>query len=95
MEGEPPSPDDECARIRPFRYLDPENRDTISVSVSPYYAKITVNDREYFFFRETGEFDGAATMKNSGPVLIYDAGSPSYASSAPSRGRRPRSWRGR
>ena len=61
------------AIIQPFEYLDKETGDKITVSVSPYYSKITVNCREYFFFRETGEFDGAATIMHIGPVLIYEA----------------------
>jgi hypothetical protein len=43
------------------------------LDVSPRYSKITINDREYYFIRETGEFDGAATVfPITGPVLVYD-----------------------
>ena len=42
------------------------------MSVSPEYSKITVNNREYYFIRETGEFDGTATVEYRGPILIYD-----------------------
>ena len=62
------------AIIRPFEYRDDETRDKITVSVSSYYSKIMVNNREYFFIREMGEFDGAATIINpDGPILIYGA----------------------
>ena len=62
----------EWALIKPFEYVDEETGDRISVSVSPYYSKITVNKREYFFIRETGEFDGAATkIGRDGPTLIF------------------------
>lgn len=62
------------AKIEPFEYLDEVTGDKISVSVSPYYSKITVNKREYFFIRETGQFDGAATITGrDGPVLIFSA----------------------
>ncbi len=63
-----------AAVIQPFNYKDEVTGDTISVSVSPEYSKITVNHREYFFIRETGEFDGVATIEYSGPILIYDEG---------------------
>lgn len=60
--------------IAPFSYDDPETGDHIEVSVSPYYSKLTINKREYFFVLETGEFDGAATPKiERGPVLISEA----------------------
>jgi len=62
-----------AAVIQPFKYKDEETGDAISVSVSRYYAKITVNNREYYFFRETGEFDGVATVKYTGPILIFAA----------------------
>ena len=64
--------DDSVAKLKPFQYLDEETGDRISLSVSPYYSKLTINRREYFFFRETGEFDGAATIIGpDGPILIY------------------------
>jgi len=59
----------ELAAILPFTYYDPETGDKIRVSVSPYYSKMTVNRREYFFIRETGEFDGTATkIGPDGPI---------------------------
>ena len=61
------------AVIQPFKYKDEVTGDMISVSVSPEYSTITVNNREYYFIRETGEFDGTATIEYSGPILIYDA----------------------
>jgi hypothetical protein len=64
---------DDTALIRPFSYDDPETGNRVAVSVSPRYSKITINDREYYFIRETGEFDGAATVfPITGPVLVYD-----------------------
>ena len=61
------------AVIQPFEYEDAVTGDKISVSVSPEYSKLTINKREYFFFRETGEFDGVATVEETGPILVYDA----------------------
>jgi hypothetical protein len=63
----------EAAIIKPFSFDDPETGDRIAVSVSDLYAKLSVNDREYYFIRETGEFDGAATVLHKGPILVYSA----------------------
>ncbi len=63
----------ELALIRPFSYSDPETGDKIAVSVSDFYTKLSVNDREYFFVRENGTFDGTATAKHNGPILVYAA----------------------
>ncbi len=64
---------DEIAVIRSFSYDDPETGDKIALSVWSYYSKITVNNREYYFVRETGEFDGTATViQINGPVHIDD-----------------------
>lgn len=63
----------EAAIIKPFTYDDPETGDKIAVSVSDLYAKLTINDREYYFIRETGEFDGTATVLHRGPILVYAA----------------------
>ena len=66
-------PPDELAVIKPFSYDDPETGHRIAVSVSRHYSKLTVNDREYYFIRETGEFDGVATpIQGAGPILIYE-----------------------
>lgn len=65
-----PSPDT-MARIQPFSYDDPETGDRVAVSVSPEYTKLAVNSRTYYFIRETGEFDGAATEFHAvGPILV-------------------------
>lgn len=63
----------ELAFIKPFAYNDPETGDKIEISVSDFYTKLAVNDREYFFVRENGVFDGAATTKHTGPILVYAA----------------------
>ncbi len=68
MTGAP----ENLAVIKPFSYDDPETGDHVEVSVSPHYSKLTINKREYYFIRETGEFDGTATpTKEKGPVLIF------------------------
>lgn len=64
-------PSGDRAVIKPFAYDDPITGDHVEITVSPYYSKLTVNKREYYFIRETGEFDGTATpIKEKGPVLI-------------------------
>ena len=61
----------ELAFIKPFDYNDPETGDKIAISVSDFYTRLSVNDREYYFVRENGTFDGAATAKRTGPILVY------------------------
>ena len=63
----------ELAFIKPFTYNDPETGDKIAVSVSDFYTKLSVNEREYYFLRENGTFDGAATSRHKGPILVYAA----------------------
>ena len=63
----------ELAFIKPFDYIDPETGDKIAISVSDFYTMLSVNDREYYFVRENGTFDGAATAKHKGPILVYAA----------------------
>jgi hypothetical protein len=60
----------EVATIRPFELVDPVTGDMIAVSLSPFYSTITVNQREYLFVRETGEFDGVATTFHLGPTAV-------------------------
>ena len=63
----------ELACIRPFAYEDPQTGDKITIAVSDFYTKLSVNGRDYFFVRETGDFDGAASARPSGPILAYAA----------------------
>ena len=48
------------AVIKPFRLDDPIIGQTVAVEVSPFYSKILVGQRTYYFVRETGEFDGTS-----------------------------------
>lgn len=52
----------EVARIQPFKYEDALTGHNVSVEVSPEYSKIRVDDRVYYFIRETGKFDGTSGM---------------------------------
>ncbi len=48
----------EMAQIEPFRLHDELTGHIIEVRVSPYYSIPSVDERHYYFKRETGEFDG-------------------------------------
>ena len=50
----------EKAIIQPFKYNDLVTGNEIEVSVSPYFTKLTITEREYYFVKKTGEFDGTA-----------------------------------
>ncbi len=50
----------EMANILPFKFDDQSTGDKIEISVSSRYSKLKINEREYFFIRETGKFDGTA-----------------------------------
>ena len=50
----------EKAIIRPFKYKDLVTGNKVEISVSPYFSKLTINEREYYFEKETGKFDGTA-----------------------------------
>ena len=64
---------DRVSLHKAVRLRDPETGDKIALSVSDFYTKLSVNDREYYFVRENGTFDGAATEKHKGPILVYAA----------------------
>jgi hypothetical protein len=48
------------AVIRPFTHKDEVTGQSVSVTISPQYSVLTVGDREYYFKRESGSFDGTA-----------------------------------
>jgi hypothetical protein len=48
------------AVIRPFTHKDEVTDQTISVTISPQYSILRVGDREYYFKRESGAFDGTS-----------------------------------
>ena len=52
--------DTELAEIKPFEYVDRLTGDKISIRVSPFYTILAINQREYYFLPETGEFDGTS-----------------------------------
>jgi hypothetical protein len=48
------------AVIRPFTHRDEITGQTISITISPQYSILRVGDREYYFMRESGAFDGTS-----------------------------------
>jgi hypothetical protein len=48
------------AVIRPFVHRDEITGQTVTVTISPQYSILKVGDREYYFKRESGEFDGTS-----------------------------------
>lgn len=51
------------AVIRPFTHADEVSGQTISVTISPQYSILRVGNREYYFMRESGVFDGTSTFE--------------------------------
>lgn len=50
----------QTARIKPFKLKDPKTGYSIEVEVTPQYSILSINDRHYYFKKETGEFDGTS-----------------------------------
>jgi hypothetical protein len=50
------------AVIRPFTLRDETTGQTVAVTISPQYSILRVGDREYYFKRESGEFDGTSIV---------------------------------
>jgi len=65
----------EFAMIQPGTYTDPDSGESICISLSPYYSKITIAGRDWYFIRETGRFDGTSvTLVSNGPFLVSESG---------------------
>ena len=56
---------DGLAIIEPFEYCDILTGQKLDIRVTPFYSKISVNNREYYFERETCKFDGTAYLPNN------------------------------
>ena len=50
----------ETVKIKPFEYEDLVTGYKIRIEVTPYYFKLIIDDRTYYFKRESGEFDGTS-----------------------------------
>lgn len=55
-----PLPEDAVAIIRPWEFHDRLTGNRVAIRVSPYYSILEINDRIYYFRRETGGFDGTS-----------------------------------
>jgi len=60
------------ALIRPFDYRDPKTGQVVSLRTSSRYAVLTIDERAFYFFRESGRFDGIGQMAIDDPnALTY------------------------
>ena len=50
----------EQAFIQPFEYEDWVTGQRIQIEVTPYYSKLIIDKRVYYFVKETGKFDGTS-----------------------------------
>lgn len=48
------------AKFKPFTYQDVATGHKIRIGVSPYYSKLSIDDKTYYFKKDTGEFDGTS-----------------------------------
>ena len=53
-------------KIKPWCYDDKILGKRIKFEITPYYFKLSVNNREYYFNKDSGEFDGSAVPINQG-----------------------------
>lgn len=53
--------------VRPFRHYDGAAGQVISLRTSPRYTILTVGDKEFFFIRETGKYDGFGALPLEDP----------------------------
>jgi len=53
-------PNAELAKIKPFEYEDALTGHKIAVKVSPFFYTLHIDDRVYYFTKETGELDGTS-----------------------------------
>jgi len=49
-----------ASRKLPFTHQDEVTGQTVSITISPQYSILTVGDRQYYFKRENGAFDGTS-----------------------------------
>lgn len=53
--------------VQPFRYYDGETGQVIQVRTSPRYTVLTVGEKDFYFFRESGKPDGIGEMSPDEP----------------------------
>ena len=49
--------------VSPFRFYDGETGQVIEIKTSPFYTKLIVGNKEFFFNRESGKYDGFGGME--------------------------------
>ena len=49
------------ARIKEFEYVDPSTNEIVYLSTGARYSVLHVGDRQFYFTRLTGRFDGIGT----------------------------------
>lgn len=49
-----------AARIKEFEYVDPNTNETVYLSTGAQYSVLHVGDKQYYFNRFTGGFDGTS-----------------------------------
>jgi hypothetical protein len=61
------------AMVSPFRFYDSDTGQAIEIKTSPFYTKLIVGDKEFFFNRESGKYDGFGAMYPDLPNADYTA----------------------
>lgn len=56
---------DSVARIKPWVYEDKVTGQRIEIQVSPQFSTLHIDERVYYFVRETGDFDGTSCPMGS------------------------------
>ena len=59
------------AMVSPFRYYNGNTGQMIEIKTSPFYTKLIVGDKEFFFNRESGKYDGFGAMSPDLPTTSY------------------------
>jgi hypothetical protein len=54
------------AKIKEFEYVDPITNETVYLSTGKRYSVLHVGDKQFFFSRLTGQFDGTGTLLQEG-----------------------------
>lgn len=52
--------DEGVAKIKPWVYEDRVTGLRIEIKVSPYFSTLHIDEKVYYFVRETGDFDGTS-----------------------------------
>lgn len=58
---------EELAQIKPLVYQDRVTGDSVEISVSSHYSILRINERYYYFTKETGELDGTGRDVDAKP----------------------------